>query len=155
MRIADVMQKDPVTFRPDQRLTDVEEVLVRHRITGAPVVRDGRPVGVISRTDLVRQLELERSRMEAAQADLDPYDAEDSVPPLAISSAVARRWVELRVEDAMRHQVFDVEPGASVAEGARRMVEHRIHRLAVTEGGKLVGIVSSLDLLRVLAAQDG
>lgn len=41
MNVADVMQPDPVSFDPDQSLVEVEEILVRRRITGAPVLDKG------------------------------------------------------------------------------------------------------------------
>ena len=155
MTVADWMSRDPITFRPDQPLLEVEEVLVGKRVTGAPVVEGGRVVGVISRSDLVRQLELERSRVGYANEMLEPYDRDDAVPSLvAMTTAVATRWVGLRVSDAMRRDVETIEPAASLAEAARRMVERRIHRLIVIEGDRLVGTLSTLDVLRSVAEGD-
>jgi len=154
MRVADVMQKDPVTFRPDQGLAAIEEILVRCGITGAPVVEEGRLVGVISRSDLVRQLELERSRIESAHETLGSFEREDAfATPASVAMAVATRWLPLKVKDVMRRDVVQVSPDDTVATAAGRMVEHGIHRLAVTDGGHLVGLVSTLDLLAVLASQ--
>ena len=147
------MEREPVTFRPDQTLGEVEEVLGRCKITGAPVVEGDKPVGVISRTDLVRQLELERSRFEAANQSFDPFDRDDPfTSPVAVSTAIAKRWLGLKVKDAMHHAVVEVSPGEPLAAAARKMVENRVHRLAVTEGGRLVGTVSTLDLLRAMTA---
>jgi CBS domain-containing protein len=51
----------------------------------------------------------------------------------------------------MSSPAYTVEPDASASEAARLMCEHGIHHLAVTDAGKLVGVVSSFDLLRLLA----
>ena len=55
LRVKDLMQSDVVTVGPDLTLRELEEVLLRHRIHGVPVVERGRIVGHISRSDVVRQ----------------------------------------------------------------------------------------------------
>jgi CBS domain-containing protein len=55
------------------------------------------------------------------------------------------------VRDVMTPVVHQVPASASVAEAARIMVDHHIHRLVVTQGKEPVGIISSMDLLRVIA----
>ena len=153
MIVADWMSKDIVSFRPDQRLLDVEEVLVRERITGGPVVEDGVLVGVISRSDLVRQLEVERSKVEAANHSLDPFDRDEPFcSPMAVSTAVAVRWAELKVRDVMLRDVVSVAPGDTLREAARMMAERGIHRVIVLVGGQPIGALSALDVVRAAAA---
>jgi CBS domain-containing protein len=57
------------------------------------------------------------------------------------------------VRDVMTPVVHQVPASASVAEAARIMVEQHIHRLVVTQGREPVGIITSMDLLRVIAGQ--
>jgi tRNA nucleotidyltransferase (CCA-adding enzyme) len=57
----------------------------------------------------------------------------------------------LRVADVMVTSVITVGPDAPLESVARALVEHRIHRLPVVEEGRLVGLVSSTDLVRLVA----
>ncbi len=154
MRVADVMRKEVVTAAPDLLLSDLEALLVRERVTGVPVVEKGRVVGVVSRSDVVRQLELERAQLGAASAFyLEPWDVERRGPEdeERVPHAVAERLEHLRVRDVMVHHVIQVAPGAPLLEAARRMVENRVHRVIVIEEGRLVGLLSALDLVRLVA----
>jgi CBS domain-containing protein len=153
MRVRDVMQTDLATIGPDADLRQLDELLLERRIQGVPVVSGDRVVGLISRSDVVRQLHAEESRFEA-EIDfyLSPFDEADRRPAdeRAVSEAVAARLRQLRVKDAMTEDVISVAPDSQVAEAARTMAERRIHRLLVLEGERLVGLVSSLDLMRLI-----
>jgi CBS domain-containing protein len=153
MRVSDLMRRDPVTVRPQDSLEQLEEVLVRQRITGAPVVSGHQVVGVVSRSDVVARLELERSRFEGASWYLEPFDAEErnQADFAHIREAVAARLGQLVVSDLMSKEVLWVAPGDSLQAAASLMVARRVHRLLVLEEERLVGIVSSLDLLRGVA----
>lgn len=154
MQVRDVMQADVASLGPDADLRQLDELLLRRRIQGVPVVEAGRVVGIVSRSDVVRQLRAEESRFEA-EVDfyLSPFD--ETERPTAgereVGEAVAARLRQLRVRDVMTEEVIAVAPDAEVAEAARTMTARRIHRLLVLEGERLVGIVSSLDLLRLVA----
>jgi CBS domain-containing protein len=64
---------------------------------------------------------------------------------------VAERFEHLRVRDVMIRDVIHVAPDAPLREAARRMTESRVHRVLVIESGALVGLLSALDLVRLLA----
>ena len=152
--IADIMQKKVKTIAPDKTLPELERELLRWRIGAMPVVeRGGKLVGIVSRSDVVRQLCLERSLGEAmADAYRDQTDAGFAVQSqTAIAGEIGRRMEGLRVSDVMIREVLTVPPDLPVAKAAQLMIERRIHRLPVVENGKLVGIVSSLDFTRIVA----
>lgn len=153
MQVSDVMRRAVVTVRPSDTLPRLEELLSRHRITGAPVVDGGEVVGVISRSDVIRQLELERSRFEDSSWYFEAFDSEQRSARLdkEIEIAIGARHSTVQVRDLMTSEVLSIEAGASLSAAARRMLERRVHRLLVMEGGELVGLVSSLDLLGGLA----
>jgi CBS domain-containing protein len=154
MRVADVMESRVVTVGPDLPVRELEALLVRERVTGVPVVEGGRVVGVVSRSDVVRQLELERSQLGAVSAFyLEPWDAEQRGPEdeRRVHAAVAERFEHLRVRDLMIRDVLQVGPDASLRDAARLMVERRVHRILVTDRGALVGLLSTLDLTRLVA----
>ncbi|MCP5060574.1 MAG: CBS domain-containing protein [bacterium] len=157
MQVSDVMRRAVVTVRPSDTLPRLEEVLSRNRITGAPVVDDGKVVGVISRSDVIRQLELERSRFEDSSWYFEAFDSEQRSAQLdkEIEIAIGARHSAVQVRELMTSEVLSIGGDASLSAAARSMVERRVHRLLVMEGGELVGLVSSLDLLGGLADSKG
>lgn len=154
MQVREVMQTEVATIGPDADLRALDELLLERRIQGVPVVAGEKVVGIISRSDVVRQLHAEESRFEA-EVDfyLSPFDETERRPGAdrEVSEAVAARLRQLRVKDAMTEDVIAVAPDDDLARAARSMVERRIHRLLVLEGGRLAGLVSSLDVLRLVA----
>ena len=156
--VADLMQRKVKTIAPDKTLPQLERELLRWRIGAMPVVeKGGKLVGIVSRSDVVRQLCLERSLGEAmADAYRDQTDdgfAEKSRS--VVAEAIGKRMEQLCVRDVMIRDVLSVAPDLPLVKAAQLMVERRIHRLPVVEDGKLVGIVSSLDFTRIVAEADG
>jgi CBS domain-containing protein len=157
--VADIMQKKVKTIAPDKTLPELEQELLRWRIGAMPVVeRGGRLVGIVSRSDVLRKLCLERSLGEAmADAYRDYADADDAEAggesQEAIGSAIGQRMERAHVRDVMIRDVITIPPDLPVVKAAQLLIERRIHRLPVVEGGKLVGIVSSLDFTRIVSEQ--
>jgi CBS-domain-containing membrane protein len=152
--VSDVMQTKVLTVSPGTALPDLERKLLSSRVGALPVVdRDGRLAGIVSRSDVVRQLCLERSLGEAmADAYRDQTDerfAEKAKEDVAV--AIGKRMEQLTVRDVMIRDVLTAEPGLALTKAAQRMIERRVHRLPVVEEGRLVGILTSLDLVRVMA----
>jgi CBS domain-containing protein len=50
---ADVMVQHVISVEPDTTLPEIADLMVRHRIKRVPVLRDGRVIGIVSRSDLV------------------------------------------------------------------------------------------------------
>lgn len=153
IQAADVMQGEPVTVSPDLSLAALEDLLLSHRIGGVPVVEHGELVGVISRSDVVRVLSLERSLAGIIgeglrEAEFAPGE-EGATRPLP--DALRGQLQAHTVRDAMVTDPITVGPTASIGEVARRLVERHVHRVLVTEGRKLVGLVTSLDVVALVA----
>ncbi|MEN8162055.1 MAG: CBS domain-containing protein [Myxococcota bacterium] len=152
--VSDVMQTKVLTVSPDTALPDLERKLLGSRVGALPVVdRDGRLAGIVSRSDVVRQLCLERSLGEA-MADVYRDQTDESFAEKAredVAVAIGKRMEQLSVRDVMIRDVLTAEPTLSLAKAAQRMIERRVHRLPVVEDGRLVGILTSLDLVRVVA----
>ena len=152
-RARDVMQTSVVTVRPQLPLNGLEEVLLRHRIHGAPVVEGGRVLGIVSRSDVVRQLKLEEERLTDSAYYLEPFDADLRTPEdhRQVLEAAAARVAQLRVCDVMIEDLRSVSPEATLQEVAKVMLEGPVHRVLVMEEGALRGLISSLDLLQLFA----
>lgn len=155
--VADAMQSQVLTVSPDTALPDLERRMLRSRVGALPVIdRDGRLIGIVSRSDVVRQLCLERSLGEAmADAYRDQNDdAFSTTAQQDVAVAIGRRMEQLVVRDVMIRDVVTIPPDLSLAKAAQRMVEARVHRLPVVKDGALVGIISSFDFARVVAEGD-
>jgi|JI10StandDraft_1071094.scaffolds.fasta_scaffold271154_2 CBS domain-containing protein len=110
------------TIRPDAPTAEAAAVLAQRRVSALPVIDDrGSIVGVLSRSDLVH----DQRRPAAARAA--------SVGALMTQGPIL------------------AEPTASLGAIAKQMIEHRIHRVFLVEGGALRGVVSTTDLTRALA----
>ncbi len=143
-RVSELMSPSVVCLTPEMTVADAQKLLAARGVSGAPVVDEaGQPIGVVSQSDLVRH---QAQRMTAGQAgrfysDMDEYQDIADLP-------VDRSQTPVR--ELMTPHVYSVQRDASAAAAASIMRERRIHRLLVTERGRLVGVVSSLDLLRVV-----
>ena len=121
----DVMSETVLTIRDDLKLHQVAEMLAENEISGAPVLDDeGSLLGVVSLRDVARSLD-------------DPAD-NGGKPELSV------RQIMTPIADTVAEDV-------PVAEIARTMVANKYHRMVVTRQEKPVGIVSSMDLLRLIA----
>lgn len=149
---ADVMHADPLTVAPDVLLDELRQRLLESRVSGLPVVEDGRLVGIVSRTDLLRVAALAEALDGALVQEWQERTGHmgGNGPPTA-DQAFRQRLGQLRVRDAMRTQVVTCARRAPLAEVARAMLTNHVHRVVVVEGEQPVGIVSALDLAALLA----
>jgi len=126
--VGDLMTPKPLTISADEPLVAADRLLREHHVSGLPVVeRDGRLVGVLSRTDLM------------ALASDDPAGA----------------WHGQAVRTAMTAPPITIPPDRTVTEAAARMEEHHVHRLVVIEpdSSNPIGILSTTDLVRSIAGR--
>lgn len=150
MRAMDVMQTKVATATSDLSLAGLEELLVRNGVSGVPVVSGGELCGVVSRSDVVRVLAEAQGDAEATLA----YYRDVADGEIDASSAVrsaGERVARMTVEDVMTRELIVAATDASIREVARTMVTRGVHRVLVTEGRRLLGIVATLDLVRAIA----
>ncbi len=144
MKAADVMTRDPLTAKPGERVREAAERMVAAHISALPVVDDtGAVIGLISEADLLHRAELGTGRTRSRLMALVRGDgalAEDYVQAHAVL-----------VGDIMAPEVLTIAPDTDLAEVVRLMEHHRIRRLPVLDGGRLVGIVSRADLMKAMA----
>lgn len=155
LTVEKIMQSKPRTVSPDMTLVDLERLFLSTSFTGFPVAKDDRLVGVISRSDIVRSLVTERSRAEQLSdfyCGAPTLSTEDPVQSLEATAAqVGVRLAEQRVEDAMSHNVVSIESSETLQRLAKLMVDGHLHRLPVVNGNRLVGLITSMDLVGAIA----
>lgn len=171
LTVRDIMQQNVETVTPEMTIRELARFWARHGISGAPVTDDsGRVLGVVSSTDLVRLTAEEPEHpehLEPRELEVPPEEAEEEgeeaswyyflarEAPTLYAGTPAEILGELvdqvTVRDIMTPVIFDVRPDATVAELAEFLLRGKIHRALVMDEGELVGIVTSFDVLRVVA----
>lgn len=145
MLAKDIMRRKIITVDSRLTLPELARILKENNISGAPVVGpSGSVVGVVSQTDLVR------SRQEPA-SDVASYHREADGPSLSLGIHFEEP-AQTRVEQIMTPGVISFDEETPVEKVAGAMLEKHIHRVLITRGDTLVGIVTTMDTLRALIA---
>jgi CBS-domain-containing membrane protein len=143
----DIMTREVVTIQADASVEDLAKLLEEHRIGGAPVLdKNGVLVGVVTQSDLVQ-----RSRDLELPPALNILDIHLFLETPSHFKKRLEKLLGGRVKDVMTENPHSVVPDTPVNEIARLMSSQGVHTLPVLEGGKLVGIVGKLDLIRGVA----
>ena len=143
MRIEEVMTGAVRTVAPETSLKEAAEILAELRISGLPVVEEGKVVGVLSEADIVS-----KERGEA------PYRG--GLLGLVFENGHGRaKLLAKTVGEAMTSPAITIGPHRPVPEAAAVMIDKKINRLPVVDdNGMLIGIVSRADLVRAFVRPD-
>jgi CBS domain-containing protein len=147
MKASEIMTREVVAVPPEMPARDIAKLLVDKGISAVPVVDGGgAPIGVVSEGDLIGRAEADRSARRDWWLALAAGGAADRrmLPSLHDGAHMAR--------DIMTAPVVTVSEDTDSGEIARLLTSHHIKRVPVVKGGRIVGIVSRGDLMRVLAA---
>jgi len=147
MQLKDVMVTDVVSVRPGDTVREALSLMTQNRVSAVPVVNGhGRCVGVLSTTDLLNLTEELEDEIQAINKSegLNHYLL---IRHLADSDLGAQT-----VQEFMTPDVIQAPTTATIAQAATQMVRQHVHRVMVTDSQqRLLGIVSSTDILRALA----
>jgi len=123
--ISDCMHHKPLTVLADANLVEAIEIITEYKLTGLTVTDDaGAVVGILSELDCIKGV------LTAIYNDGDPEHA--------------------LVRDVMCTEVVSCRPGEGIVEVAQSMLDSRQRRRPVIDNGKLVGQVSSSNVLWAL-----
>jgi CBS domain-containing protein len=139
------MVRAVVTTSPDATVEQLARLMINLRISGVPVMdKDGLLVGIVTEGDLLRRIETGTERHRPRWSE-----------PFSSNSRLAAEYVKShakRVADVMTREVFSVDETATLGEIADLLEGKKIKSVPVMHDGKVVGVVSRADLLRVLAS---
>ncbi|MDT8346778.1 MAG: CBS domain-containing protein [Flavobacteriaceae bacterium] len=123
IHVSDFMRTDLITFNPDDSIYEAINKLIKHKISGGPVVdAENNLVGMVSEGDCVKHI-----------ADLQYYNS-----PL-----------EQKTVAAIMTTVVETIPGnKTIFEASKQFLQSRKRRFPIVEGQKLVGLISQKDILR-------
>ena len=152
-KVKDVMVTDVVTFKRSDPIHYVAWALREKRISGAPIVEDGKVVGVVSERDIMRLIEEHDIKVNLLFPS--PFDVIEL--PLKIKHeldemvTLIKETAATAVESIMTEKAITVSKDETVAEAARIMGEHRINRLPVVDkDSKLLGLITRGDIIGTL-----
>ena len=123
------MTSPVVTVEPRVGLAEVDRLMQSEGLSALVVVDDGQaPLGVVTRSDLVRR---------------------------AADTSSRRSWSlslpeDMRAEEVMTRELVTVEESTPMSQVARTMAKKRVHRVIVTNGGRLEGVVAAKDVLQAI-----
>ena len=153
--VQDIMTNEVWCVQADWSLETLSQFFFDKHVSGAPVVdRNDNLLGIVSITDLARSSTLSP---HAAHEVHDYYVdtrahcgiSQDDLAMLRIESESA-----VTVKDIMTPMIFELEEDATVEEAADMMLKGRIHRVFVTRDKKLIGVVTTMDMLKVIRNQE-
>ena len=124
--VRDIMAKNIKTVKPDDSVHQAVQKMNKFDIGSVIVVSSGRPVGIITETNIMRRV---------VESRMDP----------------ATVWAK----DIMTSPLITIEQTAAVEEAAKIMAERKINRIPVINGDKLVGLISSTDIVKANPTQLG
>ncbi len=132
--VSEIMTTDVFTADVDKdTLFDVKDLILSKNLRHVPVVRGKKLVGIISKTDI--------DRLIFSRVFEDEEDADEAVLEM------------LKIEQVMTHSPKVVSPDATVREVAEILAHEEFHALPVTEGNRLVGIVTTTDVIKYMLTQ--
>lgn len=130
MNVGRRMSYPVFTVKPDLPITKAHELMVSEKVHRAPVVKNGKLVGIITVNDILK-----------------------AYPSTATSLAiweVASLLEKITVKDIMVKDVRTVQEDTSIEEAARIITDNKISALPVMRGKDLVGIITETDLFRIM-----
>src|SRR4051794_41640018 len=144
------MDSNPETVSPDSRVEDVVSTLRENELPGVPVVDDGRCIGIVTEADLV---------LPDDDGDLHIphyitlFGGTVFLEPLGRFEGRLRKAFASKASDMMSADPDTVGPDTDVRDAARHIHDTGHNRLPVVEDGRLVGVVTRVDLLGALASE--
>jgi CBS domain-containing protein len=152
MLVRDIMDTDVPSVLPGDSVEDVLRVLRENELPGVPVVNEGgRPVGIITEADLV--LSEEGSDLHLPHY-FELFGGVVFLEPLRRFEQRLRKAFSSTAADLMTPDPVTIDADRTVREAARVIAERRHNRLPVVEHGRLVGVVTRLDVLDALTRDE-
>jgi CBS domain-containing protein len=140
------MVPNPISLRDDATIPEAVALMTDRGFSAAPVIDEaGRPVGVLSRTDvLIHEREQVRHALPAEEVSPERRRARQEGYSIEIADSTL-------VRDIMTPAIFTVNVNTATADVVKRMCDLKVHQLfVVDDDDALVGVVAALDIVRSL-----
>ena len=142
LRVAEISHEDWPTLGPDETVEGVIKLFAESGISGAPVVDNGRLVGLVTEGDLIfRDADIKAPGFLDILGGLIPLGSWDEYRKEALKSA------GVTVDEVMTRELITIFPEASLAEASTLMADKRVKILPVAEGDALHSVITRIDIL--------
>lgn len=130
LKVSDYMTRNLVTFKSNQSIEEVVNAIIKHRISGGPVVNDKNElIGLISETDCIKQVS------ESQYYNMPMNDN--------------------TVENYMVKDVDTIDGNMNIFDAAKMFLDSHRRRFPIVQNGKLVGQISQKDILKAALGLKG
>ena len=123
-KVRDIMQKNVITIESVKKAHDAAIILKEREISFLVVVKEGKPIGIVSERDIVRKIVADNNDAQTTQ-----------------------------LETIMSKNFKWVEPNASIESAVQKMLNNNIRRLVVLENENLAGVITQTDLTEFLRSK--
>lgn len=151
-KAGDIMTTDVVTIGPESNIAEAVRLICEHGISGLPVVEiNGKLLGIITKTDLIA-LEYETQFERLYEVDLKSILGSKELNQTSCQkSSIDTEGKETTpVETIMKRNVITASPDTPLPMIAKLMQENNVHRIVITENDRVIGIITSMDLLKLI-----
>ncbi|WP_367771926.1 CBS domain-containing protein [Flavobacterium sp. WC2421] len=132
--VSEIMTRNIIKLNLSDELTKAEDLFKKHKIRHIPVVSDGKIIGMLSYTDLLR----------VSYADVVEKEADE------VESIVFNMF---SIRQVMTKEIVIISPETTIKETAEILSKNEFHALPVCENGVLMGIVTTTDLIKYFVEQ--
>lgn len=150
----DIMNKRVIYFSPEDSIFEVARAFSREKISGAPVVRDERVIGVISNSDIVKFMHVKLAKPKFSHQNpslsMILLDIANISKSFLTFKNECKRVSKTKVKDLMKKEVLVISPNTTLTDIADLMEKKDVNRLPVIEKNKLIGMVCRADVIRAL-----
>jgi len=123
-KVRDIMQKNVITIESVKKAQDAAIILKEKEISFLVVVKEGKPIGIVSERDIVRKIVADNNDAQTIQ-----------------------------LETIMSKNFKWVEPNTSIESAVQKMLNNNIRRLIVLENENLAGVITQTDLTEFLRSK--
>ncbi|MEZ6118552.1 MAG: CBS domain-containing protein [Pirellulaceae bacterium] len=138
LRARDVMTHAVRVIEADLPLTELEHRFLADEVGAYAVCQAGKLVGVVTRTDVLKEMDLDNT--------IEQLAADQVTNAVAISSGSS---LAPTVGDVMTRDYHSVDLDEPLSEIAKTMFHHKLHHILVVEAGQVKGVISSFDFVRL------
>lgn len=148
LKAKDIMTKDIITVKPATTIEDLARILIKHQISGTPVVdEDGNLIGIVTENDLIS-----KNKKLHIPTILRLFDAFIPLGTSRLEEEI-KRMAAFTVGDICTRDVVTCDEDMSIEDVATMITEKKIHLLPVLKDRRLVGIIGKKDLIKGISGQ--
>ena len=153
MKVREIMSKNVATVSPGDSIVKVLRIFSKKRISGVPVVKVNKLVGIITDSDIIANLDIHTPKVHFSTSPdflliLAGLKSKRGLDEIEMEMKILKKF---KVSDFMNADVLTVSPEDTITDVARLIHEKKITRVpVVNKRGKVVGIVARQDLIRAL-----